>query len=93
MDIPEPLVSEVRSGRAVLFLGAGASFGALTESCRSPPSGVGLTEALSERFLGGEYGEETLAWVSELSSSATNINQVQDFVAELFSGLEPADFH
>ncbi len=93
MEIPEPLASEVRSGRVVLFLGAGASFGASTENGGSPPSGLGLRDALSERFLGGEYGEETLAWVSELSNSAADISRVQDFVAELFTGLEPTDFH
>ena len=93
MHIPEALVSEIRDGRVVLFLGAGASFGATTPSDNPPLLGVGLRDALSNEFLGGEYAEDSLAWVSELSISSTNLSRVQDFVAELYTDLEPADFH
>lgn len=93
MHLPEPLVSEVTSGRVVLFLGAGASFGANTSTGGSPPLGTGVRDALSTEFLGGEYAGDSLAWVSELSISSTNLSRVQDFVAGLFADLEPADFH
>ncbi len=39
------------------------------------------------------YAEDSLAWVSELSISSTDLSRVQDFVAGLFADLRPADFH
>ncbi len=93
MQLPDALASEVTSGRVVLFLGAGASFGAETSTGKSPPLGTGVRDALSNEFLGGEYAEDSLAWVSELSISSTNLSRVQDYVAGLFADLEPADFH
>jgi hypothetical protein len=93
MQLPEALVSEVTAGRVVLFLGAGASFGATASTSNSPLLGAGLRNALSNEFLGGEYAEESLAWMSELSISSTDLSRVQDFVVGLFADLEPADFH
>jgi len=93
MQLPEGLVPEVTAGRVVLFLGAGASFGATGPAGNEPPLGDGLRDALSDEFLGGGYAGESLAWVSELSISSANLSRVQDFVAGLFAGLEPADFH
>lgn len=93
MQLPEALVSEITAGRVVLFLGAGASFGSTVSNGNAPPLGAGLRDALSDEFLGGEYAEESLAWVSELSISSTDLSRVQDFVAGLFADPEPADFH
>lgn len=93
MELPDSLVSEVRSGRVVLFLGAGASFGSSTPNENSPPSGLELRDMLSQRFLGGKYGQEPLAWVSELAISATDLGTVQDLIADQFQDLEPGDFY
>ena len=93
MDLPEALISEVQGGRVVLLLGAGASFDAKTPNGKSPLSALGLRDALSQRFLGGEFGEEQLVWVSELAASEAGLGRVQDFVADQFKELDPAAFH
>jgi hypothetical protein len=77
----------------VLFLGAGASIGARKPSGQSAPDGTRLRDQLCERFLGGRYKNESLAWVAELAISETDLSTVQDFIADLFRDLEPADFH
>ncbi len=93
MQLPEALVSEVTAGRVVLFLGAGASFGATVSNGNPPPLGAELRDALSNEFLGSEHIGEPLVWVSELAISSTGLNRVQDFVAGLFADPEPAEFH
>ena len=93
MDLPAPLLEQVRSGRVVLFLGAGASVDAKRTDGTAPPLAVGLSKAISKHFLGGSYPNEQLAWVSELAISASNLSEVQDFIAEKFNALAPADYH
>jgi len=93
MDLQENLVRQVRQGRAVLFLGAGASLGARTPDKREPPLGDELRNRVAERFLTGDYSSENLAWVTELAISATDLFEVQDFIADQFRDLRPADYH
>ena len=83
MDLPAPLLEQVRSGRVVLFLGAGASVDAKRTDGTAPPLAVGLSKAISKHFLGGSYPNEQLAWVSELAISASNLSEVQDFIAKI----------
>lgn len=93
MDIPQNLINQVRQGRAVLFLGAGASSGAQTPDGREPPLGDELRNRIAKQFLTGNYSSESLSWVSELAISATNLFEVQDFIADQFRELRPADYH
>ncbi|MHB8473276.1 MAG: P-loop NTPase [Gammaproteobacteria bacterium] len=93
MDLPESLVSEIRAGRVVLFLGAGATVGAKLPNGKSPPLGTDLRDELSKTFLAGKHKDESLAWVSELAISATNLSTVQDFIADQVRDLIPTDFH
>lgn len=93
MQLPQSLISEIRSGRVVLFLGSGATIGATMPGGKSPPLGLGLRTLLSNRFLAGAHQDETLAWVSELSISATDLSTVQDYIADEFRDLVPAAFH
>jgi len=93
MNLPQNLVNQVRQGRAVLFLGAGASLGAQTPDGREPPLGDELRDRIAEQFLTGDYSSESLAWVSELAISATDLYEVQDFIANQFRELRPADYH
>ena len=53
MDIPDHLVSQVRDGNAIIFLGAGASRGAQTATGEDCPTTQVLTAKLSAKFLGG----------------------------------------
>jgi len=93
MDIPPNLINQVRQGRAVLFLGAGASLGARTHDNSEPPLGDELRTRIAKKFLSGDYSSESLAWVSELAISATDLFTVQDFIADQFRDLKPANYH
>ncbi|MZI94700.1 hypothetical protein F9817_16075 [Vibrio sp. CAIM 722] len=94
MDIPDNLINEIKRGKVILFLGAGASMGTTTKSGdKSMYSAVKLKEALCDRFLGGKDKELSLATVAELSISESDLVTVQQFIWEIFRDFEPADFH
>src|SRR5215813_9710755 len=93
MEIPDPLPEQVRSGRVVLFLGAGANSDSRRSDGTSTPLGDQLRTALSKHFLRGKHANESLAWVSELAISASNLFDVQDFIAKQFEVLIPAEYH
>jgi cold shock CspA family protein len=93
MELPDIVVSLVRSGQVVLFLGTGVTFGSLIPNRGKIPSGNSLRDTLSERFLGGQYSQESLQWVTELAISETDLGTVQDFMADQFRGIQPANFH
>ena len=93
MEISQHLLEAVRNGRAVLFLGAGASFGAKTREGGSPPSSAELRDQLVARFLGGGFQGADLSLVAELAISEASLAEVQEFISELLADLEPAPFH
>jgi len=93
MDLPSYLINQVRQGRVVLFLGAGANKGALTPDKRELPLGNELRDRIAGKFLNGDYSSESLSWVSELASSASDLFSVQDFIADQFRDITPADYH
>ena len=94
MDIPDPLKKDIRSGRAVLFLGAGATVGAQRPDRTPPPTTNQLRDLLSERFLGNRNStDDTLDWIAELSISASDLFTVQDYIAEQLGSLAPAEYH
>ncbi|MBW3570797.1 MAG: SIR2 family protein [Gemmatimonadetes bacterium] len=93
MQIPSSLVQDIRQGRVVLFLGAGASLGALTKQNARPPLADELRDRLSDRFLGGNFKKYPLSQVADLAISETDLVTVQEFVADQVRGLLPADFH
>jgi tetratricopeptide (TPR) repeat protein len=93
MQLPEFLVNEVFAGRVVLCLGAGASMGATTPRGDAAPNSDRLRELLADKYLGGEFKGESLAYVAELAISEHNLFDVQDFVADQFRDLAPAPFH
>lgn len=93
LNIPAALTEEIRRGRVVLLLGAGASIGAKKNNGQGSPTGNQLRDALADRFLGGNYKDSPLAWVAELAISETDLPRVQDFIAELFSDMQPTPFH
>lgn len=40
-----------------------------------------------------EYRQESLQWVTELAISETDLGTVQDFIANQFREIQPADFY
>ena len=93
MMLPAPLVDSVRSGRAVLFLGSGASIGAVNGAGVAPPTGDELRDMTSQQFLAGQHSKDSLAWVAQLAIVQADLFTVQDFIADKVRGLIPAYFH
>lgn len=71
MEIPKALIDQVRSGKVVLFLGAGACVGAKRPDGTGPPLALELRDLLSKKFLDDEYSDESLAW--EASTEADTL--------------------
>jgi len=92
-DIPRQLIQQIQKGQVVLFLGAGASFGAKSPDGRKALSGAQLAESLSDTFLEGHYKGRSLSTIAELAISETDLRTVQDHIADLFRDLRPAPFH
>jgi cold shock CspA family protein len=88
MELPEIVVSSVRSGQVVLFLDTEAMLDHQSESF----SEDNLRNLLSEHFLNGEYSEESLQWIAELAISETDIGTVQKFIADKYQEAQPANF-
>lgn len=77
----------------VLFLGSGASIGAIHPENIEPPIGSKLASMLAEKFLGDEFKRRPLAQVAELAISETGLFEVQSFISNVFQDFTPADFH
>ena len=91
MDIPHHLVEQIRSGKVVLFFGAGASMGATAHtSPTAPPSGYQLGRLLSEKFLGGDSIAKSLSLISEYCIAESDLRTVQRFIAEIFNRYTPS---
>lgn len=93
LPLPQALTTAVTQQSAVLFLGAGASYGATHPNNDPIPGGDRLRSLLSDNFLGGRLKHRTLAHVAELCISETDLPSVQSFVRDIFLPFEPADHH
>src|SRR5436309_3059034 len=93
MDLPKILVDQVRSGGAVLFLGAGAAKGALHPTGSSIPNGCELARAIATKFLGSAHTDRPLAQVVELAISEADLITVQTFIRSHFIDFQPSEFH
>lgn len=95
MELPDTVISLVRSGQVVLFLGTGLSIGSQMSNGRKVPSEDTLRDELSKKFLNSQYSKDSdsLQWVAELAISETDLGTVQGFIAEQFQGCQPADSH
>jgi tetratricopeptide (TPR) repeat protein len=92
-DLPKELTTAVQEGRSVLFLGAGASRGAIDEKGRPIPDGVGLADILTKEFLGSDYNGLDLRSVYDLACSERDVRTVQRKVFDILSPFQPAPFH
>lgn len=86
-------MSQIREGKAILFLGNGATLGAVTSDGHSAPTSEQLRNLLSDTFLGGEKKESALAVVSDYANSMSSLQSVQAVIREQFVDLQPALFH
>ena len=93
MEIPSILCEQVRQGKVVLVLGAGASMGAKDDKGNYAPSGKQLGIMMAEKFLGGQHKNSALSQIAGLAISETDLTTVQEYVREVFEGLKPTDAH
>ena len=93
MDIPQNLLNAVKSGQAVLVLGAGASMGACSPYGQMAPSSSELAREIAERFLDDQHYFNPLSSVVELAVSESDLLTVQEFIRLRFQDINPAPFH
>lgn len=91
MIIPHHLLEQIRAGKAILFLGAGAARGAtaLTEP-HAPPLGRDLGDLLSDKFLGGDSKGKPLSVIGEYAIDASDLRTTQAYIAEIFTRFAPS---
>src|SRR5947209_3730552 len=93
MDIPSDLLNQVREGRVVLFLGAGASSGSGTNDGHRCPTTLELGRLLSDKFLGGYLRDGQLSQISEYAISEADLGRVQSLIRDTFQPLHPTEAH
>lgn len=93
MEIPKILIDFVKDGQVVLFLGSGATFGAIHPDGKKPPLGQELSDLISRKFLGDDYLGLSLQQVSELAISESDLFTFQKYIYDLFINYGPSDFH
>ncbi len=92
-DIPPSIAVSISKGDAVLFLGAGASYGSTGKKGESTLNGNQLRDAICDEFLGGDLKMLPLAQVAELAKNDSSQENIEIFISSLFEPLYPAEFH
>lgn len=91
--VDEGLIDSVRAGRAVLFLGAGASFGATSAGGAKIPMAEELKRLVAARFLEPGYEDADFKTVYDFAASNSSVRELQQFLYETLAPFEPAAFH
>lgn len=87
------MLDKIAKGKAILFLGAGAAFGASGSGNERPLSGEGLRDKISDQFLGGDEKKKSLVQVADYAKSEAGLLEVQQYIKKIFYPLQPAEFH
>jgi tetratricopeptide (TPR) repeat protein len=94
IEIPFLLSEAVKSGRAILFLGAGASKECKNANGDTPPNGDQLRDIISKKYFGKLMPNRTLAAVAEMAiESGAGANLVFQTVSDAFDGFETSEAH
>jgi hypothetical protein len=93
IEIPAQLQTQISVGRAVLFLGAGASSEARNAQGKHPPAAPRLAEMIADKFLGGKFRTAPLNQVAEYAVSESDLPTVQEYIREVFEPFEPTTAH
>lgn len=92
-NLPKILIDNIKNKNVVLFLGSGFSYNAIHSEGKQPPLGGKLAEMIAKEFLGEEFIDSPLTYVSDLSISESNLFDVQSFIAEIFENFYPNKNH
>ncbi|PSJ22028.1 hypothetical protein CVH10_09845 [Halomonas sp. ND22Bw] len=93
MELDTNLKNQVSRGKAILFFGSGALFGAQFPEGKKVLLGDDLKNIICDNFLGGDFKESSLKFVAELAADSSNLFELQAFVADQFDEILPASFH
>ena len=93
MELPNFLKTQVREGKVVLILGAGASKGTAHTHGATSPDGTQLERLIADHFLGSKFPTSSLSQTSEYAISESSLVDVQEFIRSIFESCEPAVFH
>jgi len=93
IEVSSWMIDKITKGDAILFLGAGAAYGALDKNQKASISGNELRDRLSDKFLGGKEKSKALVQIADYAKSEANIKEVQSFIKKQFQNLQPALFH
>ncbi len=91
--IPKNLIEQIKSKNTILFLGSGASIGAISSRYPKIPDSQELADIIAEKYLGTNYLNKTLAYVSELAINESSLFEFQSFIHDIFFSFNPSDFH
>jgi hypothetical protein len=92
-SIPASLIEAVRDQRAILFLGAGASQGAIHPSNETVPTGESLRDMISEKFLAGQLKSKPLMAVAALAANEVGLSCFQKFIHDILEPFWPGRHH
>lgn len=93
IELPQNLVDAVREQRAILFLGSGASLGAVNRSGAAMPGATDLAKAIATKFLTPKSAKDGLMVVAELAASEAGSSVFNQWLADTFEAFEPTDAH
>jgi tetratricopeptide (TPR) repeat protein len=93
IDIPKSLLDGIFDGNVILFLGSGASYGAVHPNNAGIPQGQELSDLIVSKYLDDSYKGKPLQVASELAISERDLFEVQSFIADIFDKYAPAPHH
>lgn len=92
-EIDNLLVENIRNKNIILFLGSGFAYNAVHSGQIQPPLGKELSNLIADKFLNGKFKDDALTYVSDLAISQSNLFNVQDYIADIFSEFYPNENH
>lgn len=87
------LLDIVRAGKAVLFLGAGGSFGSSDSRGTKIPLGGELKDLIAKKFLGDGFEEADFKTVCDFAASKSSVRDLQLFIHEQLYPFHPSSHH
>lgn len=94
LELSARLISQIKDGKAILFLGAGASYGCQSADGKQKAlMGKDLGIAIADKFLGGKRSNEALSKIADYASSDASQLDLQLFIKSIYETIDPRPFH